>query len=98
MKKNDIEPTYTRPYKLDISMQESVEKKLKELKDSGIIEPSCSAWNSPVLFVKKKDNSIRVVNNYSASGEKSVNSRLIIPKYPSFRARYLLADFRNKQF
>ena len=91
MKKNDIEPTYTRPYKLDISMQESVEKKLNELKDSGIIEPSCSAWNSPVLFVKKKDNSIRVVNNYSASGDKSVNSRLIIPKYPSLPIRSVLA-------
>jgi len=91
MKQNDNMPTYTRPYKLDISMQESVEKKLKELKDSGIIEPCCSAWNSPVLFVKKKDNSIRVVNNYSASGDNSVNSRLIIPKYPSLPIRSVLA-------
>jgi len=91
MRKNDIEPTYSRPYKLDISMQESVEKKLNELKKSGIIEPSCSAWNSPVLFVKKKDNSIRVVNNYSAGGDKSVNSRLIIPKYPSLPIRSVLA-------
>ena len=84
-------PVYTRPYKLDISMQEKVEKKLNELKEAGIIEPSCSAWNSPVLFVKKKDDSIRVVNNYSACGDRSVNSRLIIPKYPSLPIRSVLA-------
>jgi len=61
------------------------------LKEAGIIEPSCSAWNSPVLFVKKKDDSIRVVNNYSACGDRSVNSRLIIPKYPSLPIRSVLA-------
>ena len=61
------------------------------MRESGIIEPCCSAWNSPVLFVKKKDDSIRVVNNYSACGDKSVNSRLIIPKYPSLPIRSVLA-------
>ena len=85
------EPVYTKPYKLDISMQEKVEKKLDELKNSGIIEPCCSAWNSPVLFVRKKDDSIRVVNNYSACGDKSVNSRLTIPKYPSAALRLVLS-------
>jgi len=89
--KDNYEPVYTRPYKIDNSMLASVETKLKELKEAGIIEECCSAWNSPVLFIKKKDDSIRVVNNYSAPKEKSVNSRLIVPKYPSLPIRSVLA-------
>lgn len=89
--RDNYEPVYTRPYKIDNSMLTNVETKLKELKDAGIIEECCSAWNSPVLFIKKKDDSIRVVNNYSAPKDKSVNSRLIVPKYPSLPIRSVLA-------
>jgi hypothetical protein len=89
--RDNYEPVYTRPYKIDNSMLTNVETKLKELKEAGIIEECCSAWNSPVLFIKKKDDSIRVVNNYSAPKDKSVNSRLIVPKYPSLPIRSVLA-------
>ncbi|KAA3473927.1 RVP_2 domain-containing protein [Gossypium australe] len=33
--------------------------KLQELLDRGFIRPSVSPWGAPVLFVKKKDGSMR---------------------------------------
>jgi len=32
---------------------------LQELLDKGLIQPSVSPWGAPVLFVKKKDGSLR---------------------------------------
>ena len=33
---------------------------LQELLDKGLIQPSVSPWGAPVLFVKKKDGSLRL--------------------------------------
>nr|GEU39660.1 reverse transcriptase domain-containing protein [Tanacetum cinerariifolium] len=43
---------------LDLSDQ------LLELVDRGFIQPSTSPWGAPVLFVKKKDGSLRMCINY----------------------------------
>ena len=34
------------------------------MEESGIIEPSCSEWASPIVVAKKKDNSIRLCVDY----------------------------------
>ena len=37
---------------------------LEELLDKGFIRPSASPWGAPVLFVKKKDGSMRLCIDY----------------------------------
>ena len=37
---------------------------LQELLDKGFIRPSVSPWGAPVLFVKKKDGTLRMCINY----------------------------------
>ncbi|GJW88640.1 putative nucleotidyltransferase, ribonuclease H [Tanacetum coccineum] len=39
-------------------------KELKEMLENGFIRPSVSPWGAPVLFVKKKDGSMRLWANY----------------------------------
>lgn len=46
-------PIYTRQYKIPQAQLQEVEKQLLELEQKGIIEKSNSAWNSPLLMVKK---------------------------------------------
>lgn len=46
-------PIFTRQYKIPQAQQQEVEKQLKELEQKGIIEKSNSAWNSPLILVKK---------------------------------------------
>jgi hypothetical protein len=37
---------------------------LQDLLDKGFIRPSASPWGCPALFVKKKDNSLRLCVDY----------------------------------
>ena len=50
---------------------------MQELIESDFIRPSTSPWGAPVLFVKKKDGSLRMCIDY-----KMLNSVTIKNKYP----------------
>jgi len=50
---------------------------LKELLDKGFIRPSSSEWGCPALFVKKKDQSLRMCVDY-----RPLNAVTIKNKYP----------------
>jgi hypothetical protein len=50
---------------------------LQDLLDKGFICPSASPWGCPALFVKKKDNSLRLCVNY-----RPLNAVTIKNKYP----------------
>jgi hypothetical protein len=50
---------------------------LKELLDKGYIHPSSSPWGCPALFVKKKDQSLRLCVDY-----RPLNVITIKNKYP----------------
>jgi hypothetical protein len=50
---------------------------LKELLDKGYIHPSYSYWGYPALFVKKKDQSLRLCVDY-----RPLNAITIKNKYP----------------
>ncbi|GJS77338.1 hypothetical protein Tco_0727219 [Tanacetum coccineum] len=54
------------PYHLAPSELEELSGQLKELQDKGFIRPSSSPWGAPVLFVKKKDGTFRMVGLPSA--------------------------------
>ena len=50
---------------------------LKDLLDKGFIRPSMSPWRAPVLFVKKKDEYLRMCIDY-----RQLNNFTIKNKYP----------------
>ena len=37
---------------------------LQELVDKGFIQPSISPWGAPILFVRKKDGTLRLCIDY----------------------------------
>ncbi|TYK11011.1 hypothetical protein E5676_scaffold874G00530 [Cucumis melo var. makuwa] len=49
----------------------------RELLDKGFIRPSVSPWGAPVLFIKKKDGSMRLCINY-----RELNKVIVQNKYP----------------
>ena len=47
------------PRRPPLAQREVIEREVKKMLDSGIIEPSDSPWAAPVVLVRKKDGSVR---------------------------------------
>ncbi|KAL0291047.1 UNVERIFIED_CONTAM: RNA-directed DNA polymerase [Sesamum calycinum] len=67
-----------------------LKKQLEELLDKGFIWPSISPWGAPVLFVKKKDRSMRLCVDY-----RQLNRITIKNKYPLPRIDELLDQLKG---
>ena len=57
-------PIRLPPYRLPQAFQESVQREIEEMQEHDIIEPSMSDWASPVVLVKKKDQTLRLCVDY----------------------------------
>ena len=53
---------------------------LQELLDKGYIRPSVSPWGAPVLFVKKKDGSMRLYIDYQELNRVTIKNRYPLPR------------------
>jgi hypothetical protein len=53
-------PISKRPYRMPPNELAELKIQLQDLLDKGYIRPSASPWGCPALFVKKKDNSLRL--------------------------------------
>ena len=53
---------------------------LQELLDKGFIQPSVSPWGAPVLFVKKKDSTLRMCIDYRKINKMTVKNKYLLPR------------------
>ncbi|KAJ9527976.1 hypothetical protein QJQ45_005577 [Haematococcus lacustris] len=73
-------PPYKRPYKLSPREEAEVKRQVSELQARGLIEPSGSPYGAPVLFVEKKDGSLRMCIDYRALNKLTVKDRYPLPR------------------
>ncbi|KAJ9529863.1 hypothetical protein QJQ45_022262 [Haematococcus lacustris] len=73
-------PPYKRPYKLSPREEAEVKRQVSELQARGLIEPSSSPYGAPVLFVEKKDGSLRMCIDYRALNKLTVKDRYPLPR------------------
>ena len=77
---NNSKPPSRAPYRLSFVEQEELKKQLKQLLDSNLIRPSSSPFGSPVLFVKKKENTLRMCIDYRALNNITIKNRYPLPR------------------
>ncbi|KAL0551642.1 hypothetical protein IC582_010731 [Cucumis melo] len=68
------------PYRMAPAELKELKVQLQELLDKGFIRPSVSPWGAPVLFVKKKDGSMRLCIDYRELNKVTVKNRYPLPR------------------
>ena len=52
-----------------------LKSQLKKLLEKGFIRPSVSPWGAPILFVKRKDETLRICIDYRQLNRITIKSR-----------------------
>ncbi|CAN6452104.1 unnamed protein product [Victoria cruziana] len=73
-------PISKAPYRMAPAELEELKKQLHELTSKGFIRPSVSPWGAPVLFVKKKDGSMRLCIDYRMLNQVTIKNKYPLPR------------------
>ncbi|RVW32511.1 Transposon Ty3-G Gag-Pol polyprotein [Vitis vinifera] len=73
-------PMSKAPYRMAPVELKELKVQLQELLDKGFIRPSVSPWGAPVLFVKKKDGSMRLCIDYRELNKVTVRNKYPLPR------------------
>ncbi|GJV95860.1 putative nucleotidyltransferase, ribonuclease H [Tanacetum coccineum] len=73
-------PVAKSPYRLAPSEMQELSEQLQELQDKGFIRPSHSSWGASILFVKKKDGSLRMCIDYRELNKLTIKNRYPLPR------------------
>ncbi|GJP75462.1 hypothetical protein CLOP_g5906 [Closterium sp. NIES-67] len=83
-------PAFRAPYRLSPTELTDMKKQIEYLLAKGLIRPSTSPYDAPVLFTPKPDGSLRMCIDYRA-----LNKQTIKDKYPIPRIDDLLDQLRG---
>eukprot|EP00253_Pinus_taeda_P032681 PITA_32681 len=75
-----VVPTSKKPYRMSIPELEELKLKLKEMLDKEHIRPTVSPWGAPVLFVKKKDGTLKLCIEYRKLNKVTIKNRYPLPR------------------
>ncbi|XP_074347185.1 uncharacterized protein LOC141686018 [Apium graveolens] len=73
-----VVPISKSPYRMAPSEMKELMVQLKEMLEKKIIRPSVSPWGAPVLFVKKKDGSMRLCIDYRELNKDYLDKFVIV--------------------
>ncbi|KAM1721715.1 hypothetical protein ACFX12_023218 [Malus domestica] len=74
------DPISLTPYRMAPAELRELKIQLQELLDKGFIQPSSSPWGAPVLFVKKKDGTLRLCIDYRQLNRVTIKNRYPLPR------------------
>ena len=73
-------PASITPYKMAPLELKELKLQLQELLEKGFIRPSVSPWGAPVLFVKKKDGTLRLCIDYRQLNKLTIKNKYPLPR------------------
>ena len=73
-------PISKAPYRMAPAELQELKIQLKEMLDKGFIRPSVSPWGAPVLFLKNKDDSLRLCIDYRLLNQVTIKNKYPLPR------------------
>ncbi|KAG8492907.1 hypothetical protein CXB51_010118 [Gossypium anomalum] len=73
-------PISTASYRMAPTKLKELKTQLQELMDRGFARPSSSPWGAPVLFVKKKDRTMRLCIDYRQLNKVTIKNKYPLPR------------------
>ncbi|KAG8491072.1 hypothetical protein CXB51_014218 [Gossypium anomalum] len=73
-------PISIAPYRMAPTELKELKSQLQELTDKGFVRPSFLPWGAPVLFVKKKDGSMRLCVDYWQLNKVTIKNKYPLPR------------------
>ena len=84
-------------YMIPESMRDAVEAELMKMLQNGILQyDPHTAWNSPLIIVKKSDGGIRLGNNFINLNKKTINEQYTMNNTNELLSRVAGARFLTK--
>ena len=77
-------PISIAPYRMAPTELGKLKLQLQELLSKGFIRPSVSPWGAPVLFMKKKDGSLRMCIDYKRLNHVTIKNKYPLPRIDEF--------------
>jgi hypothetical protein len=73
-------PVSRRSYQMPPSELAELKTQLQDLLEKGFIRPSSSPWGCPAIFVKKKDQTLRMCVDYRPLNEVTIKNKYPLPR------------------
>ena len=74
------EPILRAPYRMAPAELKELKVQMEEMVNKGFVRPSTSPWGAPVLFVKKKDGSMRLCIDYRELNKVTIRNQYPLPR------------------
>ena len=75
-----VTPASITPYQMALVELKELKLQLQELLEKRFIRPSVSQWGASVLFVKKKDGTLRLCIDYRQLNKLTIKNKYLLPK------------------
>ncbi|XP_077230150.1 uncharacterized protein LOC143863354 [Tasmannia lanceolata] len=83
-------PISKAPYRMAPLEMKELKNQLEELLEKGFVRPSVSPWGAPVLFVKKKDESMRLCIDYRELNKVTIKNKYPLPRIDDLFDQFFL--------
>ena len=84
------------PYRTSPAELLKLRKRLRELLDANLIQPSRAPYDAPVLFQKKHDGSLPICVDYRALNKVTIKNKYLIPLATELFDRLSKASYFTK--
>jgi hypothetical protein len=73
-------PVSRRSYRMPPNELAELKTQLQDLLEKGFIRPSLSSWGCPAIFVKKKDQTLRMCVDYRPLNDVTIKNKYSLPR------------------